>query len=296
MTIFRVTMLVFLVVLGVVAVLFFAPFKRAKLSDSEKKVQKVIFIPGWKTNNEPQDDQRSYLQRIYPEADIEIEYWDSNRMWYKAKENALNFSKKLAKKLLVNKDQLSSTVLVGHSLGGRIAVKTLKHLQVDEVNLHTVILLGAAIDVDDEDVKKLDLYAEKLNTSVINLSNEGDFVLKAIYSFMEQTNPLGYLGPKIEMKKVRNYRIPRKYMAHDVNGKNLLYSSEIWEDLTEDDMRDMVKAIDQDVPNDFQDSVDGNDDGLLRANTGGFRFQIERFLGITNHYSAKYLSYLMNIL
>lgn len=103
------------------------------------------------------------------------------KSWSMAKSNADKEGKRLADKLLKNPEKLSETVLIGHSLGGRIIVRALSELSKKGKKIKGAILLGAAISNRDEDLKSA---AKATICGVKNYINKMDFVLRVLYENM----------------------------------------------------------------------------------------------------------------
>lgn len=101
--------------------------------------------------------------------------------WLKARANSDKEVEKLAKRLLEESEELRSrTVLIGHSLGGRIVVKTLAKLAEHGKKINRAIVMGAAIDVknSEEQIKRAPAGTQN---GVENRINADDHILNKLY-------------------------------------------------------------------------------------------------------------------
>lgn len=165
-----------------------------------------IIIGGWMNNI---DNLKKMISRSLPEEQIEIYKWDSRlgyetiaalmilisplttlsrwgRSWDISRKNADSEVQKLTERLLKNSDtQLQKTILIGHSLGGRIVAKTLGKLAKKNKKIKGAVLLGAAIKNDNEILK---IAADATCEGVKNFFNPNDNVLKYPYGSTGETN------------------------------------------------------------------------------------------------------------
>ncbi len=142
----------------------------------------IIFIPGFKTKEVPSEDYSKHIRELFSDSEIEVHKWESN--W-----SVLDWSRTvkiadLSTEIIVEKIERMSVekrhdlVLIGHSLGGRIAIRALAKLSENSMQIKRGIFLGAAIPDDDPDIEKA-LKATRL--PCINISNREDYVLRNIY-------------------------------------------------------------------------------------------------------------------
>jgi len=107
----------------------------------------VIFVPGWLTEYPILSQYHNDLQTIYPGNRINIWRWESCHTWKKSIKNADAAVPELVEYLSnLSEEERRSTTLIGHSLGGRIVVKTATILAQNQMRVQAVILLGSAID------------------------------------------------------------------------------------------------------------------------------------------------------
>lgn len=174
--------------------------------------EEVVFIPGWQTQFDSPDLYRKHLKIIYPKAKITILNWESSCPWDTAKNNAAKFVPEVVK-YIAGKSQKAQRrlILIGHSLGSRIAVDTAWDLAKKKVKISQYILLGAAMDSRT----KVRFLAER---DCLNIFCRGDDTLKLIYSNSEGHLAAGFCGldhpPK---QKFKQYEI-RSSIKEKTNG------------------------------------------------------------------------------
>ncbi|MBR2625650.1 MAG: DUF726 domain-containing protein [Lentisphaeria bacterium] len=148
----------------------------------------VYFIPGWYSEWKNYSSHRELIQEIFPQDTIYIRKWDSNRLWKNAKNEAADFAVKLAEEL-ESKDT-SGITIIGHSLGGRIALDCAAVFARKNRQLRQIILLGAAGKISSEDIKNCQAVSRM---PVINIFCVDDNMLK-LFLNKEGVHPLGLAG------------------------------------------------------------------------------------------------------
>ena len=161
------------------------------------------------------DFQRTYfnireiLQKTFPDTEIIIYKWDSNRLWKNAKISAESCVDKICRKI-----SASSTperyIIAGHSLGGRIAIKSAAILAKKKIKVKRIILLGTAAAPEQ---KELTALQQVSSDPVINIFCTDDNMLK-LYIRQEQDFPLGFTGISKRIANFRQYRMP--VVDHDI--------------------------------------------------------------------------------
>ncbi|MGK0256974.1 MAG: pimeloyl-ACP methyl ester carboxylesterase [Candidatus Azotimanducaceae bacterium] len=177
-------------------------------------VKTVYWVSGLGTRNSKQSIALGALGKIYPNAEVNHFTWDhcfsdneTKRdkvlFWTSARNAADRAGRELAAFLLDSDDlTLSTTVLVGHSLGGRIVTNTLRALSKKKAQVAQAVLLGAAIGQ-----KTHRFWAETARGSDANLLNfhdPKDEVLRLIYSGREQEVPIGAKGIAHSIRRIHN--------------------------------------------------------------------------------------------
>lgn len=155
------------------------------------RADEVIFIPGWLTEKMQKAEYETVLQSIYPEDRINVLTWESNKNWKKAIENADAFARDV-EKLIEEKPakEQAGLILIGHSLGARVVIKTAEALAAKQIKVKQIVLLGAAIeyDIDAGGVSRCS------TEPVINVFSRNDSVLKYLCGNALQKLPLGFCG------------------------------------------------------------------------------------------------------
>ena len=159
----------------------------------------VWFVHGMITVvNDSFDKELEALRKTFPEAEsVTLKKWNSPKMpihkmataWNISLENSEKFALQLADEIqTLSVEQRDRLVLVGHSLGARIAVRTLARCAERGVKIRQLILAGAAIDNDDPDIAKA-ITASK--QTVYNVVNPNDSLLLLYKVGGEQRSALG---------------------------------------------------------------------------------------------------------
>lgn len=193
------------------------------IRDTRNDVQYVYFVPGYLTKYSSQNEQIQLLSQVYPNAKVVDRKWNSWRTWATARNNADAEGLYFAEFLLDQHGSdagvpLDKVVLVGHSLGGRIVVRTLSALAEKSAAVHHAVLLGAAINNDDPMVYYVGGYGKDFNKPaggtigrIISISNAYDIVLGKTYETVEEKPALGKAGAANKEAVVGILDIPVKF-------------------------------------------------------------------------------------
>ena len=167
----------------------------------------VIFIPGWFTEWINYSRHRKVISELFPGAELQVYKWNSNRLWKNAKSSAAEAAESLTAKLISAKTP-EQTILIGHSLGGRIILDSMAALAAKKIKVKQVILLGSAVNPDD---KTLAFLQKVSSEPVINICCPEDNILK-LYCQEEKEIPLGFAGIPHPVENFRQFRmtIPEK--------------------------------------------------------------------------------------
>lgn len=189
--------------------------------------EQLFFIPGWYSEWINYSQHREILQKSFPDADIRIYKWDSNRLWKNAVASAEICVKSVSKEI-VCAPAPQEYILIGHSLGGRIAIKSAHILASKKIKVKRIILLGTAGNPSPEELETL----QKVSIlPVINIFCMDDNMLK-LYIRQEKEFPLGFAGFPRKLPHIRQYRMPVD--DHDIRlGKVLLPDTRSMESLRE---------------------------------------------------------------
>lgn len=162
----------------------------------------VILVPGWYSEWVHYSRHREVLSQTFPGAGVEVFKWDSNRLWKNAKVSASESAVALAEKLRSSSAR-ENTILIGHSLGGRIVIECAAALAAQNLKVKQVILIGCAGTVDDAKIAALQKFS---SDAVINIFCPDDNMLK-LYIGKEKELPLGFTGLKCRYPRFRQYRM-----------------------------------------------------------------------------------------
>ena len=141
--------------------------------------------------------------------------WNSEGEWNDAKKNAEKEAVLLYEKISkMSPDVRENLILIGHSLGARVVVRTAKLLREKNIKVKQIILLGAAVNYDDPDFQACDQVSIQ---PFINVYNRNDYVLKIAYGNKERTLAAGFSGIKriVQDADLKNMKQYRKYSKYD---------------------------------------------------------------------------------
>ena len=158
----------------------------------------VIFIPGWGSEKFSTSGYKSELQKCFPDSKISVLTWKSFVLWENAIINADNFVPE-AVRYIARKSpaEQADVTLIGHSLGSRIVTKTAIQLALRNIKIKQIILLGAAVDFDED----LSSVIKSSNLPCINIFSRNDTVLKYAYSNISGKFALGFCGSEADYNK-----------------------------------------------------------------------------------------------
>lgn len=153
----------------------------------------VVFIPGWNTEYTPEETYAAPLREIYPDDRITVLKWRSvtGISFYKGIVNAEAFAPEAVKYIAAKSPEARAELtLIGHSLGGRIAVDVAAQLARNNIKVKRIVLLGAAVDCDVD----LAPVAAASTAPAVNVFSTRDFALKHAYPKNRHASPLGFCG------------------------------------------------------------------------------------------------------
>jgi len=177
----------------------------------------ILYIPGWKNRGVPQDEQIQILKTIFSEqSTFSVFEWNSEGQFDECLRRADQYAQHLADRIsALPVDRQRNLILVGHSLGGRMVIRTMALLQKRNIFIQKGIFLGAAIPDDDPDIA----LAIKASTSPnINIYNREDYTLRHVYGTVGENldNALGAYGYAIPFA----YCYLQQFQVVGVHGKN----------------------------------------------------------------------------
>ena len=160
----------------------------------EIKPPHIFFIPGFKSKGVSIDEYSVILKEVFPESEIEIMKWESGistRDWDIAIDNAELFAGRLFERIeKMEPSKRANLVLIGHSLGGRITIRTLAKLANQNIRIRRGIFLGAAIPDNDSDISKAIIAT---SFPCINIYSRDYYVLRNIYGTIGENDSEAYM-------------------------------------------------------------------------------------------------------
>ncbi len=154
----------------------------------DNEVKKVVYVGGWNSAKSDFTKIEALLAQIYPNATLERFDWDSSVSWEDALPNAETAAQSLRERLLTETPEtLRDLVLLGHSLGARIAIGATRD---GLPPLNRLVLLGAAIDGDSPDVAQAARFSTR---PLANVFSPFDVVLTC-YRIARGVRAFGHRG------------------------------------------------------------------------------------------------------
>ena len=170
--------------------------------------REVFFVPGWRTGYSAREGCVRIMRDIWPGVPITVKSWNSRVSYEEARNNAAAFSKKLFDEIRsMPEARRRELILVGHSIGAKIALEVISCLADENMQILEAALLGAA--VPDDDARMWDLF-KVVRTRCYGVAFSGDAVLKLLYPLSETGTPLGVAGWKFHHPRWVEARIGQK--------------------------------------------------------------------------------------
>ena len=141
----------------------------------------VWYLPGWMQTQTPQAGVMPALAAAFPGAQVAFRAWDGDRLvWPSAVAAADREGARLADEIAaLPADAREGLVLVGHSLGARIAARALARLAERGLGVRQAVLLAAAISSGDGDLAKMGAASAR---PVLAVCNPADVTLRYVYA------------------------------------------------------------------------------------------------------------------
>lgn len=169
----------------------------------------VWYVPGWMRTAVPREGNEAWanFRKTFTGARLQFHSWDGNCLWKNARANADADVERLVGQIVGMGDTRTNLTLVGHSLGGRIVVRTLARLAERKLKIHQGVLLAAAIPNSDPDVA---LMGEASILPVLSVCNPKDVTLRFVYRMVggESSAALGASGALTSPTNTVEYSIP----------------------------------------------------------------------------------------
>ena len=198
----------------------------------------VWFVHGMLFMRDDFERELAVLRRIFPNADaVTLKAWDAphgpgrtlEAHWDRSVGRGERFARELAEEIAeMPAADRKRLVLVGHSLGGRIAVRALaRNFRREKLTIRQLILAGAAIHFDDSDIREAVAASE---LTAYSLVNPADVMLRA-YLVAEGQSALG-TGCLYPMPPTEFYEIS---LFHSVDHFAHVYFERLHECILKDD-------------------------------------------------------------
>lgn len=122
--------------------------------------------------------------------------WNSSTIWPRATKRAVAAGTHLSQWLTNNANVYDRVILVGHSLGGRVVLNSLGHL--DDGIVDSVGLLGAAVQPEAVCGQYRPGIEAAVDGGVFNYHSRNDAIVCRLYSFREGSDGIGCNGTVAE--------------------------------------------------------------------------------------------------
>ena len=184
------------IVAFVISSFFFCGINKSKKAQPQIYTAKnIIYVHGWLPLPEMTcDEDLRIIQSIFPNDHVELVDWGGRTADFNlALEQSEHYVSILADRLsLMSDKERESTILLGHSLGARITIKTMAILRKQNKSIRYGVFLAAAIPHDDHSIREA--IQDTIEPS-INIYFYNDYVLKHLYSVSDNSkNALGSYG------------------------------------------------------------------------------------------------------
>ena len=168
----------------------------------------VWYVPGWLRCGGADPIAWSALTNAFPAAKAVYVDWDGNHGWGRSVTNADAAVEILAARLAALPEPARTDLtLVGHSLGGRIVVKTLARLAERDLKVGRGVALAAALPADDPALETAGRGSLK---PFVLMNNPKDGTLKYAYRVARGVHgpALGLVGPVAPHENVQAVSVP----------------------------------------------------------------------------------------
>lgn len=158
--------------------------------------QEVWYVHGW---NGPYAEKKSetgaltLLKEVFPSANVSGKEWNSvDGDFAECRRRADDFAAALTEEIAkLPKEKRNALILVGHSLGGRIVLRTAVKLSARKIAIAQAVFLAAAISNDDVDCQKV--FRQRL-IPCVNVYCPEDWALRDVFATTYDCIPLGQVG------------------------------------------------------------------------------------------------------
>lgn len=143
--------------------------------------------------------------------------WGSSTEWFRAQRRTETAGETFARWLDEHRDRYDSVTIVGHSLGGRVALWTLAALE--DATVDEVALLGAAVAPDAVCKQFREPIETRVTGTVCNYHSENDRAVCSLYRITERAPGIGCHGSDCGREPFDSDRRPANYVDVDVSDR-----------------------------------------------------------------------------
>lgn len=177
----------------------------------------VLYIPGFQVQQgeayaeraeNRKSEEISWLKDAFPGSTVLFTDWDFAVPWNQCVRNMDKLTLELEKKLLaLPRNKRENLIIVGHSLGGRVTVRSLAFLSKHRAKVRRGVFLAAAIADDDPDIARA---IKGSHEPVINIICREDGALRVALSLISGRGPLGSYGNALPYDPDRFFQLRLK--------------------------------------------------------------------------------------
>ncbi len=258
---------------------------------------RVLYVPGWLRNGSDHTDNLDSLRKLYPESELVVHRWDGDRLSFeKSRDHADAEGRRLGAELAsCAASERARTVLVGHSLGGRVVVRALAELARRGMKVRRGIVLGAALPCDDAELPWAVLGSSQ---PVVCVACQHDPTLKLMYGLAggEGSVALGvngwpagdrhvvrlFMPPEVPSRVIpKNYKILRMEKMRQLCTHLAKFYFEYLVECAEADFKTQASevVVPQDCPNLETGTLDWGMWWRTRDACAGWKLQEHRITG-----------------
>ena len=158
----------------------------------------VWYVHGWNglyAEKKSEKGALTLLKEVFPSANVSLKEWNSVGDFAECRRRADDFATSLTEEIVkLPEEKRNVLILVGHSLGGRIVLRTAVQLSVRKIAIDRAVFLAAAIPADDVDCPKV--FRQQL-IPCTNVYCPEDWALRDGFRTTYDGVPLGQVGYKI---------------------------------------------------------------------------------------------------
>ena len=249
----------------------------------------VFYIPGFRfqqgKNQIPtvmarRAREMKLLKEVFPGSAILYIQWENAVSWSRCVENANTLIVELQEKLLALPPAVrENIIIIGHSLGARIAVRVMAWLRRHNCRIGQGIFLGAAISDDDPDIAEA---VKASRATAVNSFGPEDGILRFLLGTIGGRGAFGAYGSALPFPGLAQLKIDPHYYGDEwfSNHWGVLYLEHLPRALEEARRRKCRPVPEISIPLARMNYAPDAAESFLwhdLAHSGGWRFQQKRF-------------------